>query len=171
MSGNRTIPPRPSAVAGFDGYVHPGSGGRLGRTAGAAAGSGRSTGNIGARARFLLRSLLPCHRSQKAFLLAFLLAWFLTHLSLLPFAGGNVMRGSYNPPTLPGTPPQTRGASWGKPQTPLHNGPAGISETQRWAYTTVGVKTPRTSSSGYGVIPKHANREKILKPNWFSWQD
>ena len=53
MSGNRMVTPRPSAVAGFDGYVHAARDRRLGRTAGAAAGTGRTTGNIGARTHLL----------------------------------------------------------------------------------------------------------------------
>lgn len=48
MSGHRTITPRPGAVAGFDSYVHSPRDARLGRTAGAAPGVRRSTGNIGA---------------------------------------------------------------------------------------------------------------------------
>jgi hypothetical protein len=78
-----------------------------------------------------------------------------------------VTRGSWNPHTLAAEPPQTRGASWGQPQTPVHSDPPAITEQQRWAHTTVGVKTPRTSSSGYGAL----TGQQILKPNWFSWQD
>ena len=76
-------------------------------------------------------------------------------------------RGSWNPHTLAAEPPQTRGASWGQPQTPVHSDPPAITEQQRWAHTTVGVKTPRTSSSGYGAL----TGQQILKQNWFSWQD
>ena len=159
MTGSRVRTPRPSVVAGFEGYVHPASGGRLGRTAGAVPGSGRTLGNIGARARDA-HARICCSYCRKRL-----------SKRLSRAAGGNVTRGSYNPLTVPRTPPQTRGASWGRPQSPFHNGPAGISETQRWAHTTIGGTTPRTSSSGYGIMPTDANGQKILKPNWFSWQN
>ena len=54
--------------------------------------------------------------------------------------------------------------SWGIPPTPEHAGPARLSETERWAHTTLAMRTGDTTNANYGV------QQNILSPHWFSWQ-